>query len=1057
MRAFAAGHRLPRLLKAHPPEAWGWRRRRSLGPWAGRILHPVHRADSGDKDDDNGPPEPPPPPFGVPPSEEGRSGALGPPPPVFRDLGPPGGGGGAPPPPPYQIGRARVGGGPSNFWSRALIGLVGLLVLFIIANIAVSLYIDRLWFDELGYRGVFNTRIGTRIWLFGAAFGIAAVFLLINVLAAWTLPLSSRSAEVSPFREVPLPAVKRTARIGAVVGALFIAMIFGAIAWQEWALILQFIEAEPFGITDPEFGRDVGFYVFKLDALQFIRGWGLGLGILGLFAAIAVYGFRFMLHAGDGAATRPVRIHAALLLAGIMALVIWGYWLGRFELVLSENGTVFGATYTDVKVRDTALVVMMAAGAAVVLAVLSWPFHGRVAIPGVSLGFLVAASLGGLVIYPTIVQRFTVEPNELNRERAFIERNITMTRTAFGLDGIQETSFPAAEVVTEADVRKDQASLRNVRVWDHRPLLNTINTIQRIRPQYRFPDVDVDRYEIGGINRQVFLGVRELSQGQLSSDQAGWVNRRLQFTHGFGVAVNPVDLVTEAGRPSFFVSNIPPEVAPLLDQDLFTITQPRIYFGEDTGEWVVVNSDSEEFDFPLTAGTDEAGLDIESQARNRYDGSGGIPIGGFLKRLAFAWSFADTNILISGSLSGDSRILFRRNIQDRVAEIAPFLHLDADPYIVISDDGRLVWIQDAYTATSRFPYSQPHGSGVNYIRNSVKVVIDAFDGSADFYIVDETDPIIRVWSKIFPELFQPASAFPADLREHWRYPQDMFQIQADQYLAYHVTNPTSLFNRQDTWAIPLEVLVQDQTVPLEPYYVTLSLPDSEEPEFLLITPFTPRATQNAIAWMAGRSDGEHYGELFAFTFPSNKNVNGPQQIEATIGQQPDIREEITLLGQGGSQVIRGNLLFIPVGQSYLYVEPFYVQADASDFPQLQFVVVVNGDQIAFARSLEEAASAALGFPAGTGAILVSDDGSPADAEGGADAAETPAAPEAEATPATQAEAPAADDGPIILTNADDLQILLDEINRLLDDSRGQLDRLEQLRDALEALLESRSE
>ena len=1037
--------------------------RRLLPEWLPRWLRagdvrprrpsPIDRAGDGEeKDDDKGRQEPPPP-FGVPPSEEGRSGALGPPPPVFRDLGPQGGGGA---PPPYQIGRARAGGGQSGVWSRVLVLLVILLVLFIIANIVVGLFIDRLWFDELGYRGVFNTRLGTRIWLFFAGFGIAGAFLLINVLAAWTLPLASPNAEASPFRDVPLATVKRAARIGTLAGTLFIAIIFGAIAWQEWELILQFIEAEPFGIVDPEFGRDVGFYVFKLDALQFVKGWGLGLGILGLFAGIAVYGFRFMLHAGDVAATRPVRVHAALLLTGIMALVIWGYWLGRFELVLSENGTVFGATYTDVKVRDTALIVMMAVGAGVALSVLSWPFHQRIGVPAISLGFLVVASLGGMAIYPAIVQRFTVEPNELNRERPYIQRNITMTRVAFGLDDIQETSFPADEQVTEADVRASQASLRNVRVWDHRPLLNTINTIQRIRPQYRFPDVDVDRYKIGGVSRQVFLGVRELSQGQLSADQSGWVNRRLQFTHGFGVAVNPVDLVTEAGRPSFFVSNIPPEVSGPVDEDLFEITQPRIYFGEDTGEWVIVNSDSEEFDYPLTAGTDESGLDLESQARNRYDGDGGIPIGGFFKRLAFAWSFADTNILISGSLSGESRILFRRNIQERVAEIAPFLHLDADPYIVIAEDGRLLWVQDAYTATNRFPYSQPHPSGVNYIRNSVKVVVDAFHGSVDFYIVDESDPIIRVWSKIFPDLFQPESAFPADLREHWRYPQDMFQIQADQYLAYHVTNPTSLFNRQDTWAIPQEVLVQDQTVPLEPYYVTLSLPDSEEPEFLLITPFTPRATQNAIAWMAGRSDGEHYGELFAFTFPSNKNVNGPQQIEATIGQQPDIREEITLLGQGGSQVIRGNLLFIPVGQSYLYVEPFYVQADASDFPQLQFVVVVNGDQIAFARSLEEAATAALGFPAGTGAVLVSDDGRPAEAP---DATEAEAAPDAE----PEAEAEAADAPPRV-TDGDgepldtaDMQRLLDELDSLLENSREQLDTLQRVRDALEVLLADETE
>jgi uncharacterized membrane protein (UPF0182 family) len=990
----------------------------------------------------------PPRPLGVPPSEEGRSGQLGPPPPVFRDLSE---SGPTEPPPPYEIESARSAGAPRGIWTRLLIGLVILLVLFIVANIVISLYVDRLWFDELGYRNVFDTRIGTRIWLFFAGFGIAGTFFLLNLAAAWRLPLQTSVAPTSPFRDISLHNVRRTARIATGAGVLFLAIIFGAIAWQQWELILTFIDAEPFGIADPHFNKDTGFYVFKLETLQFIKGWALGVAIVSLIAGTAVYGFRFMIHGGNAVATRSVRIHAALLLAVIIGLVIWGYWLARFELVLSENGTVFGATFTDANVRDTAYLVLMAVGGAVGIAVLTWPFHQRLAIPGATLGVLVAASLGGLAIYPAIVQRFTVEPNELNQEREFIERNIEMTRLAFGLDGIQETSFPANERVSEEDVRKDQASLQNIRVWDHRPLIDTINTSQRIRPQYRFPDVDVDRYEIDGRSRQVFLGARELSQSQLSSDQAGWVNRRLQFTHGFGLAVNPVDIVTESGRPSFFVSNIPPEISNVDDPSPFEITQPRIYFGEDTGEWVIVNSDSEEFDYPLTAGTDKDGLDIASQARNRYDGSGGIPLGGFFKRLAMAWSFSDTNMLISGSVDSESRLLFRRNIQDRVAELAPFLKLDADPYIVIGETGRLSWIQDAYTSTDRFPYAQPHASGVNYIRNSVKAVINAFDGTVDLYIIDETDPIIRVWDKIFPNLLKPKSEFPADLREHWRYPQDLFQIQADQYLTYHVTSPTSLFNRQDTWAIPLEVLVQDQTVPLEPYYVTLSLPDSEEPEFLLITPFTPRATQNAIAWMAGRSDGDHYGELFAFTFPSNKNVNGPQQIEATIGQQSDIREQITLLGQGGSQVIRGNLLFIPVGDSYLYVEPFYVQADASAFPQLQFVVVVNDDDVAFSQSLEEAATAALGFRAGTGAGLATDDGTIPDEANGD---ETAVEPGADAPPPANAgdTDPDGEQSQPQDTETRDLQSLLDDIDRAIDDARGQTDTLEHLRDALGILL-----
>lgn len=1026
--------------------------RRLLGARRWRSERPPGNG-NGDAEEGSGKP---PPPFGVPPSEEGRSGDLGPPPPVFRDVGGPGPG---EPPPPYEIRPAGAGAARRKLWPRLVVGLVILLIVFVIANILVGLYVDRLWFDELGYRGVFNTRIGTRVWLFFAALALAVIFLLGNLIAAWRLPLETQGAESSPLREVPLASVKRAGLIGGAVVALFIAIAFAAAASGEWETILQFMHAESFGVSDPQFNRDAGFYTFKLEALQFIKGWALGLAIVGLFAAIAVYGFRWLLHGGNVVATRSTRIHAALLLTAIIGLLVWGYWLGRLELVLSDGGTVFGATFTDVNVRDTAYLVMMAAGAVVAVTVLSFPFHERLLVPGAGLGFLVAASLGGLVIYPAIVQRFTVEPNELNREREFISRNIEATRLAFGLNGVAETSFPAEDRITPADLEADSASLRNVRVWDHRPLIDTLGTIQQLRELYNFPDVDVDRYVVDGESRQVFLGARELSHNQLPADQQGWVNRRLQFTHGFGVTVSPVDVVTTSGEPSFFVSNIPPEISNVADlaSAPFEIAQPRIYFGEDTDEWVIVNSDSEEFDFPSVAdpSAEEGVLNLESQARNRYDGIGGIQLGGFFKRLAFAWEFQDTNILISGSVNGDSRLLLRRNVQDRVAELAPFLRLDADPYIVIGRDGGLFWIQDAYTSTDRFPYAEPHSSGVNYIRNSVKVVVDAFNGTVDFYIVDDTDPIIRVWQKIFPDLFRPEADFPADLREHWRYPQDLFQIQSDQYLTYHVVDATELFNRSDTWDIPLETLVSDQQVPLEPYYVNISLPGSGEPEFLLILPFTPRGRPNAIAWLAGRSDGPNYGELFAFRFPVDKNVNGPQQIEAIIGNDSEVRTQINLLEDEGSGVIRGNLLFIPVGDSYLYVEPIFVQSRNSAFPQLQFVIAVNGDTVGFASGLEEAATEALGFPANTGTAIVGEPGggddtgvpraapaAPADVTGGEE--EPP--PEAPPPETLALEEPAAD-------RATDIRSLLDQVEGALSDSRDQVDLLERLRDALQALAE----
>ena len=926
-----------------------------------------------------------PPPEAVPPSEEGRGGDLGPPPPLFRDATrerPPeegaGGRGGAPPPFRAGGGRRRRG------WVQILVLAGVLLVIFLVLSVLKGIYIDRLWFDELGYRGVFNTRIGTRVWLFFAGSGVAFAFLAGNLMLAWRLPLRSEREQVSPLRDIPIGPLRRFSVYAGLGAALLMAILFGSIASSQWEMILQLIHAEPFGVVDPEFDRDAGFYIFKLEPLQFIKGWAVGLALVSVLASGGVYAYRYLLHNWEAEPTRAVRMHLAILLGATIALFVWGYWLASFELAVSENGTVFGATYTDVHVRRIVFLVLMASGSLVVVALLTWPFHERLAVPGGAMGLLVLTAIGGGLIYPAAVQRVTVEPNELTREREFIARNIEATRLAFGLDQIEERVFGAEEELSAADAEAHPEALRNIRLWDHRPLNDTLNTIQTIRPLYIFPDVDVDRYLIDGENQQVFLSARELTHNNLQGDQTDWVNRRLQFTHGFGVTVNPVDGVTSAGEPTFLVSDIPPVVASVAqDEDdapgLRRLSgedgQPRIYFGEVTDSYVIVNSDSEEFDFPLSGGgvvDEEGGGTQASQARNRYEGSGGITLGGFFKRLALAWEFGDTNILISGSVDSESRILFRRNIQERVRELAPFLTLDADPYIVIGDDGRLYWIQDAYTTTDRYPYAQPHPSGMNYIRNSVKAVIDAFNGSVDLYIVDDVleevprDPIIRVWEKIFPELFKPSSEFPADLRAHWRYPQDLFQIQSDQYLTYHITSPTTLFNREDIWAIPQEVLREQTQVPVEPYYVTLRLPTGAEAEFMLILPFTPRNRQNAIAWMAGRSDGENYGRLFAFRFPSGRNVDGPAQIEARIDNDVSISRQFTLLGQEGSNLIRGNLLFIPVAESFLYVEPIFLQAESSRFPQLKGVIVVNGDRVALEETFAEASSVALGLTSATG-------------------------------------------------------------------------------------------
>ena len=955
-----------------------------LNPWD-RLLH---RVSGGWRNGDNGQGD-------VPPSDEGRSGQLGPPPPVFREgLGVGGGGGGDDEPPPYT---AREGEQPPprRWWSRVVAIGAGMLVLLILLNIGVDLYVDRLWFGNIGYREVFDTRVGAQIWLFFVGFGITVAVIGGSLLLASRIRLD---ADIPPIDD---PGFRRLIAIVAVVITILLAIVFGSIASGRWDQILLFLNAQPFGVRDPQFGRDIGFYVFDLEALQFIKGWAVGLSIMAMLTTAAMYGVRLLLYRGQARTTLAVRLHIALLIAAVMAMFVWGYWLARFELAVNPGGFVFGATYTDDNIRAPVQYLLMAAGIVVIAGVISWPFHERLRFAVAPILALVAISIVGAMILPGVIQRFTVEPNELERETPYIERNIAATRAAFGLDGIEEREFLANDAIAAADLAANPEALNNVRLWDHRPLNDTLNTIQTIRPLYVYPDVDVDRYQTGDEEHQVFLAARELSQANLQPTQQSWVNRRLQFTHGFGVVMTPVDEVTSSGEPEFWISNIPPEVVDQTSSGALNleVVEPRIYYGEATDSYIVANTSAEEFDYPLS-GEELADSDSqESQATTRYSGDGGVRVGGFFRRLAFAWSFADTNILISGSLSADSRILFRRLIQERVNTLAPFLALDADPYIVVADNGRLYWIQDAYTITDRYPYSQPHSVGFNYMRNSVKAVVDAYHGTVDLYIVDDSDPLIRAWAEIFPDLFKSSSQFPVDLVRHWRYPQDFFQVQADQYLSYHIESARGLFTREDLWAIPQEKLRQ-QEIPVEPYYVTLRLPDQERPEFLLILPFTPRNRLNSIAWLAGRSDGDNYGKLFAFRFPANKNVDGPSQIEARIDQDVSISRQFTLLGQQGSEVIRGNLLFIPVGASYVYVEPIYLQADNARFPQLKAVIVVNGDTIAFEDSFADAVQVALGNQPARGLSFTGDSGASPTPEPAPPAAQPEAEQEVEQDDAT---------------------------------------------------------
>ena len=625
----------------------------------------------------------------------------------------------------------------------------------------------------------------------------------------------------------------------------------------------------------------------------------------------------------------------------ILGLFAWGYWLGIWELVFSDRGVVFGASYTDMNAQLPAqwilfivvLICIAVIAAAIWRRKFRWPLYAIG-------GWIVAVIIIG-AIFPSIVQRFQVQPSELARERPYIEYNIQFTREGFALNRIEEQSYPAEAVLSQEDLAGNEVTINNIRLWDPRPLKDTYKELHAIRLYYDFNDVDIDRYTIDGQYRQVMLSARELSPEKLAGEAQTWVNRRLQFTHGYGLVMSPVNEITPQGLPELLIENIPPVGS-------FDIQQPEIYYGEKTNNYVIVHTKTEEFDYPSG----------DENVYGKYKGEGGVSLNG-IRRLAYAWQLADLNILISGELSGESRVLYYRNIRERVNHLAPFLQLDNDPYLVVID-GHLSWVQDAYTTTNRYPYSQPFG-GLNYIRNSVKAVIDARDGDVTFYVTDPDDALIRTYQAIFPDLFVPVEQMPASLRAHIRYPEDMFSIQSTVYQSYHMQDARVFYNKEDLWSIPNEVYYGNEQQAVEPYYVIMRLPEEEREEFLLMLPFTPANKNNAISWLAARCDGDRYGSLLAYLFPKERVIKGPSQIEKRISQDTAITEQLALWSRGGSKVIRGNLMLIPIDQSILYVEPVFLQAEAGGLPELKRVIVVIGEQIAMEPRLQESIAAIFGM------------------------------------------------------------------------------------------------
>ncbi|MBI4841355.1 MAG: UPF0182 family protein, partial [candidate division NC10 bacterium] len=772
--------------------------------------------------------------------------------------------------------------------------LLAAIAILISAGGLVRLYTDWLWFQEVGFAAVFATVLKTQVAL-GLVLGLA-FFLILYANAVLARRLGPRDVLVVvddslglPSREILEPYL-RTLILPASVA---LALIAGWGAAGKWDLFLRALNSIPFGTPDPLFGRDIGFYVFWLPVLKYLYGEGMVIVVLSGLAAAGVYlcnrGLRI---SPQGPWLSPgVRRHLLALAGLLLLLKAYGYRLDIYDLLYSERGVAFGAGYADVNAQLPVLkaLVVLSVAAALLAFVTGFTRNWRPFLGGV--GALVGLAVLGGGLYPTVIQRFQVVPNEIVKERPYIDLNIKYTRMAYGLDNIQEQEFPAEERLTAADLRANDATIRNIRLWDTGPLLATYSQLQEIRTYYKFTDIDIDRYRVGGEYRQVTLSPRELSYKDLPSKI--WINERLTYTHGYGAVVGPVNRVTKEGLPEFLVKDIPPAG----DGEL-RIARPELYFSELPNDYVFVKTQAKEFHYP-------AG---EQNVYTTYEGTGGVSIGGFASKLLFALRFGDIKILFSNDLGPESRVLYYRNMRERVQRAAPFLRYDEDPYLVVSRDGRLFWILDGYTISDMFPYSaRTRGLG-NYIRNSVKATVDAYNGAIRFYIADSADPVIRAYARIFPGLFSGGlEAMPEDLRAHVRYPEGLFAAQARMFALYHMRDAQVFYNKEDLWGIP-RTGGDGREQPMLPYYLIMRLPGEPREEFILLLPFTPSRRDNMIAWLAARSDPPNYGKLIAYNFPKQKLIYGPRQIEARIDQDSFISQQLSLWGQRGSQVIRANLL-----------------------------------------------------------------------------------------------------------------------------------------------------
>lgn len=845
----------------------------------------------------------------------------------------------------------------SRYKNYIFIGLLFFAGSFLV-HLLTTIYPNILWFQAAGYFQQWWFAFSAKLKVFGLFSLMAFAWLSINY---WIAQKISNSSDAAP-RQFNTPfgllnqilgdlaayslhrsqnSINRGSKnILSRVGIIALSLILGLSAKGWWESLYTYVYQVPFGVADPIFGKDISYYLFTVPFFTHLQGWFMSLLVVSLLVIGWVYFSKNILLLLFSSAERrhPLKPHFFCLMALMALLLSVSAWFDMYNLLLSSEGSVFGAGYTDIAVRLWYIKGMVVLWAIQALLFVLAAFRLSAYAPVTFLGVILVFSLGVGRFLPSTIQAYNVAPNELEKETPYINHHIFFTRLAYQLENITEEDFPANNNLTMRDLEKNDDTIRNIRLWNSEPIKQTFSQLQEIRLYYEFLNVDVDRYMINGKLQQVMLSPRELDTNQLTKEAQNWINRHIVYTHGYGLCLSPVNEVTSEGLPHFYIKDLPPVSSIDLE-----ITRPEIYFGEKSAEYVLVNTKEQEFDYPKG----------DTNIYAHYQGKGGVQLNSFFKKMVFALKYSDSKLIFNQDIIPSSRIIFDRQIELIVQKIAPFLVLETDPYLVITKNGRLVWMMDGFTLSNQFPYSQPYNKSINYIRNSVKITLDAYDGKVNFYITDNKDPIIATYARLYKNLFKPFNEMPDDFKHHMRYPKSLFNVQSTMYKTYHMTDTKVFYNKEDVWALPFESADgKDQA--MDSYYLVTKLPGDKDASFILMQPYTPANKNNMIAWMSVKCDLNDYGNIKVFKFPKERTIYGPMQIESRINQDTEISQNLTLWDQAGSRVIRGNLMVIPIEDSLIYAEPIYLQAIQGKLPELKRVIFAYKDKVVMDQTLTDA-------------------------------------------------------------------------------------------------------